>query len=95
MVIIGAGLSGAAAAYHLKDSGLSVAVIEKGDPAGEASGRNGGNFELLPENSVGTYEGLAPGRFKFMKRRYPNVPLEVLQAVSERQASLVLGTRTA
>ena len=91
VVIIGAGLSGAAAAYHLKDSGLSVAVIEKGDPAGEASGRNGGNFELLPENSVGTYEGLAPGRFKFMKRRYPNVPLEVLQAVSERQASLVLG----
>jgi hypothetical protein len=45
----------------------------------------------LPENSVGTYEGLAPGRFKFMKRRYPHVPLEVLQAVSERQASLVLG----
>jgi glycine/D-amino acid oxidase-like deaminating enzyme len=91
VVIIGAGLTGAAAAYHLKDAGLSVAVIEKGDPAGEASGRNGGNFELLPENSVGTYEGLAPGRLKFMKRRYPHVPLEVLQAVSERQASLVLG----
>ena len=26
-----------------------------------------------------------------MKRRYPHVPFEVLQAVSERQASLVLG----
>ena len=61
VVIIGAGLTGAAAAYHLKDARLNVVIIEKGDPAGEASGRNGGNFELLPENSVGTYEGLAPG----------------------------------
>jgi hypothetical protein len=91
VVIIGAGLTGAAAAYHLKDARLNVVIIEKGDPAGEASGRNGGNFELLPENSVGTYEGLAPGRFKFMEKRYPHVPSEVLQAVSERQASLVLG----
>jgi glycine/D-amino acid oxidase-like deaminating enzyme len=65
--------------------------LEQGDPAGEASGRNGGNFELLPENSVGIYEGLAPGRLAFMKRRYPRVPHEVLRAISERQASLVLG----
>ena len=91
VVIIGAGLTGSAAAYRLKDSGLRVVVLDQGDPAGEASGRNGGNFELLPENSVGTYEGLAPGRLAFMKRRYPHVPEEVLQAVSERQASLVLG----
>ncbi len=91
VAIIGAGLTGAAAAYRLKDAELKVLLIDQGDPAGEASGRNGGNFELLPENSVGTYEGLAPGRFKFMKVRYPHVPVEVLQAVSERQASLVLG----
>ena len=91
VAIIGAGLTGAAAAYRLKDAGLKVVLLDQGDPAGEASGRNGGNFELLPENSVGTYEGLAPGRFKFMKVRYPHVPAEVLQAVSERQASLVLG----
>ena len=91
VVIIGAGLTGAAAAFHLRDTGLKIVLLERGDPACEASGRNGGNFELLPENSVGTYEGLAPGRFKFMKRRYPHVPVEVLQAVSERQASLVLG----
>src|SRR4029077_3183480 len=90
VVIIGAGLTGLAAAYHLKDARLSVVIIEKGDPAEEASGRNGGNFELLPENAVGTYEGLAPGRLSFMRRRYPRVPREVLQAVSQRQASLVL-----
>jgi glycine/D-amino acid oxidase-like deaminating enzyme len=91
VVVIGAGLTGTAAAYHLRNSGKSVVVLDQGDPAGEASGRNGGNFELLPENAVGTYEGLAPGRFAFMKRRYPLVPLEVLRAVSERQASLILG----
>ena len=91
MVVIGAGLTGVAAAYRLKDTGLRVVLLDQGDPAGEASGRNGGNFELLPENSVGIYEGLAPGRFTFMRQRYPSVPVEVLQAVSERQASLVLG----
>lgn len=91
VVIIGAGLTGAAAAYRLRNSGRKIIVLDQGDPACEASGRNGGNFELLPENSVGAYEGLAPGRLAYMKRCYPRVPVEVLQAVSERQASLVLG----
>jgi hypothetical protein len=76
VVIIGAGLTGAAAAYHLRNSEKSIVILDQGDPAGEASGRNGGNFELLPENAVCTYEGLAPGRFTFMKRRYPHVPDE-------------------
>jgi glycine/D-amino acid oxidase-like deaminating enzyme len=91
IVVIGAGLTGAAAAFHLRHTGLRVVVLDQGDPAGEASGRNGGNFELLPENAVGVYEGLAPNRLAFMRRRYPLVPVEVLHAVSEQQASLVLG----
>ncbi len=65
--------------------------MDQGDPAGEASGRNGGNFELIPENSVGIYEGLARERHAFLRRRYPKLPVEVVQAESERQASLVLG----
>ena len=80
IVIIGAGLTGAAAAYHLRNSGKAVVLLDQGDPAGEASGRNGGNFELLPENSVGIYEGLAPGRFTYMKRLYPRVPEEIGRA---------------
>ena len=91
VVIVGAGLTGAAAAYHLKDSPHKVVILDQGSPASEASGRNGGSFELFPENSVGIYRGLAPGRLSYMKRCYPRVPLEVLEAVSERQASLVLG----
>lgn len=93
IVIIGAGLTGAAAAYHLavEAPATRVIVLDQGNPAGEASGRNGGNFELFPENSVGVYEGLARERSAFLRRRYPRLPIEVVQAESERQASVVLG----
>lgn len=94
IVIIGAGLTGAAAAYHLAGAvrdGLRVVVLDQGDPAGEASGRNGGNFELIPENSVGVYEGLARERLAFLRQCHPTLPHEVLHAESERQSSLVLG----
>ena len=95
VVIVGAGLTGASCAYHLSDvvraRGLSVLVLDRGDPAGEASGRNGGNFELIPENCVGIYEGLARERLSFLRRCYSSLPEEVRQAQSERQASLVFG----
>lgn len=95
VLVIGAGLTGASTAYHLaeaaKSKGLHVAIIDRGDPAEEASGRNGGNFELIPENSVGVYEGLAKERVAFLRRRYPQIPIQVLRAEGERQASTVLG----
>jgi glycine/D-amino acid oxidase-like deaminating enzyme len=94
VVIVGAGLTGASAAYHLAqefEAGARIVVLEQGEPAGEASGRNGGNFELFPENSVGMYEGLASERVAFLRRRYPGLPAAIIQAESERQASLVLG----
>lgn len=94
VVVIGAGLTGASAAYHLARSaneGRRIVVLDQGDPAGEASGRNGGNFQLIPENSVGAYEGLAKERLDFLCRLHRGLPIEILQAESERQASLVLG----
>jgi thioredoxin reductase len=52
IVIVGAGLTGASAAYHLTDAvrslGLRVVVLERGEPAGEASGRNGGQLPTHP-----------------------------------------------
>jgi len=93
VVIIGAGLTGASAAYHLREAAAKnfrVIVLDRGSPAGEASGRNAGNFELLPENSVGTYEGFARERLHFLCRCYPAIPREVLRVEAEREASLVL-----
>ena len=94
VVVIGAGLTGASAAYHLAiedRTAARIVVLEQGEPAGEASGRNGGNFELLPENSVGMYEGLSAERAAFHHRRYPKLASAIVQAECERQASLVLG----
>jgi glycine/D-amino acid oxidase-like deaminating enzyme len=81
VLVIGAGLTGASAAYHLAGRGARVAVVDAGDPACEASGRNGGNFELVPENSVGDYRGLVQERLKLSGG-------DVARA--EREASAVL-----
>jgi FAD dependent oxidoreductase len=93
VLIVGAGLTGASAAYHLgpavRDRSLRVAVIDRSDPATEASGRNGGNFELLPENSVGLYGGLARERLQFLRHVYPSIPIEVLRK-SSRSSTLAL-----
>ena len=42
VAIIGAGIAGASTAWWLRDSGLSVAVLDRGDVASGASGRNAG-----------------------------------------------------
>jgi hypothetical protein len=96
VVVIGAGLTGASAAYHLGTAPAGqtprrFVVIDKADPAGEASGRNGGSFQLIPENSVGVYQGIANERMAFLQRCYGGVPSHVLQAEGARQAALVLG----
>ena len=90
VLVVGAGLTGASAAYHLAGRGLRVAVVDAGDPAGEASGRNGGNFELVPENSIGEYRGLARERLKFVRRTRPEASRAESRALAERQASAVL-----
>lgn len=94
-LIIGAGLIGASAAYHLaaaaRRDGLRVAVIERGDAGNEASGRNAGHFEMIPENSLGPYEGLVRERSRFIDRHGPRLPSNVLRAEAERQAAAVLG----
>jgi glycine/D-amino acid oxidase-like deaminating enzyme len=97
IVIIGAGLTGASAAYHLsrvaERKGLRVVVVEAGDPAGQASGRNGGNFELIPENffgEYGTYDGLERERYKFLRASYPDLPQAVLSRQSKRIARTIV-----
>jgi glycine/D-amino acid oxidase-like deaminating enzyme len=42
VVVIGAGITGASVAWWFRDSGLSVAVVDRGDVCAGASGRNAG-----------------------------------------------------
>ncbi|MFI5347862.1 MAG: NAD(P)/FAD-dependent oxidoreductase, partial [Elusimicrobiota bacterium] len=94
VVIVGAGLTGAAAAYRLAEAaqakGLKVVVLDGGDPAGQASGRNGGNFELIPENYKGDYEGLAAERARLSKPLHPGATAAELRELGERQARAIL-----
>jgi glycine/D-amino acid oxidase-like deaminating enzyme len=46
VAIVGAGFSGLSAALHLAEAGLSVVVLEAGEPGWGASGRNGG--QVIP-----------------------------------------------
>jgi len=66
-------------------------VLDRGDPATQASGRNGGNFELIPENFFGDYEGLAQERYEYLKHVYPDLDDGVLRAQGDRQARAILG----
>ena len=96
VVIIGAGLTGASAAYHLSaaaEKGLRVVILDSSDPAMQASGRNGGNFELIPENyfgRYGTYDGFAMERYKFLKAAYPDLDDQVLRAQAQRIAETII-----
>lgn len=97
VVIMGAGLTGASAAYHLSKAaqkkGLKVVVLDAQDPATGATGRNGGNFELIPENffgDYGTYEGFEAERYKFLKASYPEVDDAVLRRHAKRTAETIL-----
>jgi glycine/D-amino acid oxidase-like deaminating enzyme len=90
VVVVGAGLTGASAAYHLAGRGLRVAVVDAGDPATEASGRNGGNFELVPENSIGLYRGLARERLKLARRLRPDLSRTDLERQAALEAAAVL-----
>lgn len=94
VVIIGAGLTGASAARRLADEsrarGLRVVVVDAGPPAGQASGRNGGNFHLIPENYIDEYRGLVRDRSFYARRLDPSLSAERADAVGEVQARAVL-----
>lgn len=97
VVIVGAGLTGGAAALHIADEakkrGLRVVLLDAGNVASQASGRNGGNLEAIPENffgAYGTYDGYAEERYKFLKASYPHLPEDVLRAQANRIAETVI-----
>ena len=46
VAIIGAGILGVCTAYHLARAGFDVAILERGQPNGEASGNNAGSLHV-------------------------------------------------
>jgi glycine/D-amino acid oxidase-like deaminating enzyme len=97
VVIVGAGLTGGSAALHIaeeaKRRGLKVVLIDGGEVAGQASGRNGGNLESIPENffgAYGTYDGYAQERFKFLRASYPHLSDRVLRTQAQRTAETII-----
>ncbi len=97
VVIIGAGLTGGSAALHIADEakkrGLTVVMLDAGNVASQASGRNGGNLEGIPENffgAYGTYDGYVEERYKFLKASYPSVPDGALRAQAKRVAETII-----
>jgi glycine/D-amino acid oxidase-like deaminating enzyme len=94
VVIIGAGLTGVAAAYALatdpRAAGLRTVLLEAGDIGTQASGRNGGNFQILPENCYGNYAGIVCERAKFLRALHLRTAPALLQDQAEQQARIVL-----
>jgi glycine/D-amino acid oxidase-like deaminating enzyme len=94
IVIIGAGLTGSSAAYHLQQvakSGKNVVILEAEHPASQSTGKNGGNFQLLPENYMsGTYDGLIQERVKWLKSQSTDLNEVQLKKEAEIQARFLL-----
>ena len=44
MIVIGAGIAGCSAAFHLSESGMSTLLLDMGEVSGEASGVNMGGL---------------------------------------------------
>jgi glycine/D-amino acid oxidase-like deaminating enzyme len=86
VVVIGAGLAGAAAAYSVGNAVL----IDADDPATLASGMNGGNFQLLAENYAGHYAGIAKERAELSRPLYPDLTPHQRQELGDYQARAIL-----
>ncbi len=94
IVVIGAGLTGSSAAYHLIDaakSGKTVVVLESVHPASQSSGKNGGNFQLLPESYLGrSYHGLIEERLKWLRTQSPSLSDDTLRPQATQQAQTLV-----
>jgi glycine/D-amino acid oxidase-like deaminating enzyme len=94
LVILGAGLTGASVAKNLipeVQRGKRVVVLEMGDrPACAASGRNGGNIEMLKESFLEDYRGFVEVQKDFLRHRFLGLREDVVDARALEQARCLL-----
>lgn len=92
IVIIGAGLTGTNVAYHLNreaPQGTRIVILDS-DLLKAASFRNGGNFEPVPENFLGDYEGLARERQKYIQLTRPHLSENQALELAKEQSNWIL-----
>ena len=93
-VVIGAGLTGASVAKNLLpevEKGKTVVVLEMGDqPASGASGRNGGNIEMMKESFLHDYRGFVEVQKDFLRARFPDLEQKVIDDQARRQSRYLL-----
>lgn len=93
-LVIGAGLTGSSAALNLIEEakkGKDVVVLEMGpQPASGASGRNGGNIEMIKENFLSDYRGFVEVQKEILQTRYPELSEEAARARAEIQSRYLL-----
>ncbi len=90
IVIIGCGLTGSSAFYHLRESGLTVLLLDEADfPCAQSSGKNGGNFQLLSESYIGSYDGIVAERAEILKSHFPHLSEAKLQYHAERDSKRI------
>ena len=56
VIVIGGGIAGASAAYHLAEHGRSVTLLERGEIASEASGVNAGGIGAVGWGNIPNLE---------------------------------------
>jgi gamma-glutamylputrescine oxidase len=86
VLVIGGGFTGLSAAYHLAESGLSVAVLDGADIGWGASGRNGG---MLPPRYKKGFAYLAQSYGHDVARRLHTLiheAIDTVEGIVEREA---------
>ena len=92
IVVVGAGLTGASAAYHLSDlakAGKSIVVIESDQVAFQSSGKNGGNFQLLPEGYFDRYDGMVQEREEWLQKNHPKLSKDIIHELAKKEAAII------
>jgi len=64
-------------------------VLEADQIASQSSGKNGGNFQLLPESYVGIYEGIIGERIKWLNKQRPLLSKGEIRRLAEAHARVL------
>ena len=91
VIVIGGGIAGASAAFHLAEQGRSVALLERGEIASEASGVNAGGIGAYGWGHVPNLDSyLTTGSLQIFKR----MQLELGYDIEFRQSGALQAIQT-